>query len=218
MYEIKYTKKVDISERVRFRCMRSAKCCTNVKGAVVIEPKDAFYLAKHLNIEVAKFYDKYTDMFFLEDTDFPIFTLKTVGKENKCIFLKGKRCRVQDAKPRTCRLYPFWVEPRFDGNFGYNLSTEQRHHPKGSLIRVKDWMAKYLTEEDRSFLTAEAINVVELAPLMKNTLNSNEVVGKILMLRYFMYDTDRPFYEQYCHNHKLLKKELEMLNERNEKK
>ena len=132
MYEIKNSKQVELSDRVRFRCVRCAACCRNVEGAVVIEPKDGYYLAKHLGISVSTFYEKYTRMFLLEDVEFPIFTLKVTGKDKACIFLNGKRCSVQDAKPRTCKMYPFWVCPDDKGGFLYNFSTEQRHHPKGS--------------------------------------------------------------------------------------
>lgn len=58
MYEIKNSKKVELTDRVRFRCIRCAECCRNVEGAVVVEVKDAYYLAKHLGITVAEFYDK----------------------------------------------------------------------------------------------------------------------------------------------------------------
>ena len=89
MYEIKNSKQVDLSDRVRFRCRRCAECCRHVEGTVVIEVKDAYYLAKHFGITVPEFYEEYTKMFLLEDTGFPIFTLNAVGKDNFCIFLNG---------------------------------------------------------------------------------------------------------------------------------
>ena len=89
-------------------------------------------VAKHLGITVSEFYEKYTRMFLLEDVEFPIFTLKVTGKDNACIFLNGKRCSVQDAKPRTCKMYPFWVCPDDKGGFQYNFCTEKRHHPRTS--------------------------------------------------------------------------------------
>ena len=151
MYEIKNSKKVELTDRVRFRCIRCAECCRNVEGAVVVEVKDAYYLAKHLGITVAEFYDKYTRMFLLEDTGFPIFALETTGKDNACIFLSKKQCTVQNAKPRTCKMYPFWIYPDDNGGFQYNFSTERRHHPKGSVVRVKDWMSDNLSEEDKAY-------------------------------------------------------------------
>lgn len=86
MCEIKNSKQVELSDRVRFRCMRCAACCHHVENSVVIEVKDAFYLAKHLGISVVDFYTTYTNMLTLENTGFPIFFLKTVGKDKSCIF------------------------------------------------------------------------------------------------------------------------------------
>ena len=215
MYEIKNSKKVELTDRVRFRCIRCAECCRNVEGAVVIEVKDAYHLAKHLNITVTEFYEKFTRMFLLEDTGFPIFTLETTGKDNACIFLSKKRCSVQNAKPRTCKMYPFWICPDDNGGFQYNYSTERRHHPKGSLVRVKDWMKENLSDVDKDFLTEDTRSLTEIAPLF-NILHKrldlrDAVMSKILMFRHFMYETDRPFYEQFCQNNRILKNELQKM-------
>ena len=217
MYEIKNSKKVELTDRVRFRCKRCAECCKNVKGAVAIEVKDAYYISKFLNIPVSEFYDEYTRMFSLEDVGFPIFALKTTGKDNTCIFLKGKRCSIQSVKPRTCKMYPFWVFPDENDNFEYNFSTERRHHPNGSLVRVKDWMRDYLSGEDKEYLIEERKSIAGIAPIF-NILNSNPgnsetLLRKVLPIRYFMYEHNEPFYQQFCRNNEILKKELEYMLE-----
>lgn len=217
MYEIKNSKKVELTDRVRFRCKRCAECCKNVEGAVVIEVKDAYYISKFLNISVSEFYDKYTRMFLLENVDFPIFALETTGKDNSCIFLNGKRCSVQSVKPRTCKMYPFWVFPDDNDNFEYNFCTECRHHPNGSLIRVKDWMRDYLSEEDKKYLIEERKSIAGIAPifniLSKVPGNRETLLRKVLTIRYFMYEHDEPFYQQFCRNNEILKKELEHMLE-----
>lgn len=215
MCEIKNSKEVNLSDRIRFRCQRCAACCQHVEGSVGIEIKDAFYLAKHFNIQVSEFYDKYTRMFSFEDTGFPIFMLETVGKDKACTFLMGKKCTVQPVKPRTCKMYPFWICPDGKGGFQYNLSTEQRHHPKGSLVRVKDWMRDNLSEEDKEFLTEEARTLRKIGPLFNllyKRLDCRDVLlNKILMIRHFMYETDKPFYEQFCRNNRILEDELQKM-------
>ena len=139
MWELKNSKQVEKNEHIRFRCTRCAACCQHVKGSIVIEGLDAYRLARHLGMETADFMSQYTKPFILDDKLwYPIFSLRVKGNEDSCIFLKGTRCTVQEAKPRTCRLYPFWVEPNEpDGtDFTYHICFEHRHHPKGSLIRV----------------------------------------------------------------------------------
>lgn len=215
MYEIKNSRRIELSDKIRFRCIRCGACCRNVEGAVVIEAKDGYYLAKHLGVTVPEFYEKYTQMFLLEEVDFPIFTLKTGGKDNACVFLKGKRCIVQNAKPRTCKMYPFWIHPDDSGGFVYNLSTEQRHHPKGSLIRVKDWMRDNLSEEDKEFLSEEARAISEIAPLynilQKSLKDNTTLIEKIIFYRHFLYDTDESFMPQFQRNNRVLKEELERI-------
>ena len=216
MCEIKDSKQVELSDRVRFKCKRCAACCRHVENTVVIEVKDAFYLAKHLGISVVDFYTKYTNMLTLENTGFPIFFLKTVGKDKSCIFLNGKRCSVQDAKPRTCKMYPFWVAPDDDGKtLSYNFSTERSHHPKGSLIRVKDWMQKYLSDEDKEFILEDARSVMQIARpfriLYDNLKDPENVQKRVLLYRNFFYDTNEPFMEQFCINNRVLEEELERI-------
>lgn len=219
MCEFKNTKKVELSDRVRFRCKRCGECCTHIKTTVAPDVKDAYYLAKYLNITMSEFYNKYAEMYFLEDTGFPMFTLKSVGADNKCIFLKGKCCSVQATKPKVCRMYPFWAYPDDKGGYVYNLSTERRHHPKGSLIRVKDWMKENFTDDDKRYFEEEMKVLPEMGRLLKKTADRKSALTRILMLRYFMYETDKPFFEQFYHNNEVLKKELKTLaNERNEKK
>lgn len=222
MYEIKYSKQVELSDNIRFRCMRCGACCRNVEGSVVIESKDGYYLAKYLGITVSEFYENYTRMFLIDEVDFPIFALDTLGKDNSCIFLKGKRCTVQDAKPRTCKMYPFWIHPDDNGGFVYNLSTEQRHHPKGSLVRVRDWMRDNLSEEDKVFLLEDAKEISLLGPLLGklNELNADKgkIIKKIIEYRHLYYDTDEPFFEQFRRNNILLKNELmQMILKKQEK-
>ena len=217
MYEIKNSKQVELTDRVRFRCTRCSACCRNVEGTVCIEPKDGYYLAKHLGITVPEFYEKYTTMFLLEGIEFPIFTLNTTGKDKACIFLKGKRCSVQDAKPQTCRMYPFWIGPDEKGGFEYNFCTERKHHPKGSIVRVKDWMRDNFSDEEKDFLTEVARSLKEIAPLFNSLYRREDlqdtVLKKVLLYRHFMYETNEPFLKQFYLNNRLLKCELQnMMN------
>lgn len=205
MYELKNSKQVELSDRVRFRCTRCGDCCRHVEGVVVVESLDAYKLAKHLGITISDFFTDYTEPYYLEDTQYPIFMLKTTGKDKSCIFLKGNRCTVQDVKPRTCRMYPFWIGPGETAEeFTYNFSTERRHHPKGSLVKVKDWMREHFLEEEKRFLIEDSKAMEKIAPLFNELRHSSydkeRLLRQILMLRYFNYETDKPFFEQHKQN------------------
>ena len=182
---------------------------------VVIEPVDAYNMSKYLKLEISKFYEKYTNMYLLENTVFPVFTLKTTGNDDACIFLKGNRCSIQDSKPKTCRLYPFWVYPSENG-FVYNYTTERSHHPNGSLVKVKDWMRDYFRDDEKEALNAEQLLLPRIAGILK-ALKSYSIsdweftLSKTLKYRHFAYDLTKPFQPQFETNMKAL---IEILNER----
>ena len=128
-----------------------------------------------------------------------------------------KRETVQDAKPRTCRLYPFWVEPAAPDGKGlkYHYSTEHPHHPRGSLVRVKDWIRANLTNEDRAFLAEEWRAVKEIAPLMHEAdvagVDSEKILKAILYHRYLGFDCSQPFLRQQLRNDIALREEMRSL-------
>lgn len=218
-YEIKNSKEVKLSEKVRFRCMRCGECCRHVAQTVVIEPLDAYNLAKFLQCGIEEFYDKYTDMFlFDEKTAFPVFALKTTGHTNACIFLNGNRCTVQETKPRTCRLYPFWVHPTEDG-FSYHYTTERSHHPRGSIVRVKDWMRENFSEEDQAVMWEDEKAIPRIAELLRQLQPFDDdtlkfVLSRMLYFRHFAFELEKPFLPQVTKNYGSLIASLKQYQEK----
>lgn len=213
MLEIKNSKQVQPGDRIRFRCKRCGECCRHVKGAVILESIDAYRLAKHLGISMTEVYEQYADPFILDESGYPIFALKVKGARQECMFLDGNRCTVRPARPRACRHYLFWVEPT-DGNGGmeYNYCYERQHHPNGTLFRVKDWMAENLLPEEREYLTEEFNAITGIAPLLHEAKKAGvalEEIQKVLLFyRYFCFETDSPFMEQYRRNNKELPRHM----------
>ena len=80
-------------------------------------------------------------------------------------FSKGSRCTVQDAKLGHAG-YTLWIEPNEpDGTtFSYHICFEHRHHPKGSLVRVKDWMDENFGADERKALQEDFRAMHILAP------------------------------------------------------
>lgn len=213
MLEIKNSKQVQPSDRIRFRCMRCGECCRRVKGAVILESIDAYRLAKHLEISMTEVYEQYAEPFILDESGYPIFALKVKGDKQECVFLDGNRCSVRSARLRTCRLYPFWVEPTDgEGGMEYNYCFERKHHPNGFLIKVKDWMEDNLLPEDREYLAEEYHTVTSLAPLLHKArrlgVDATSIQEVLLLYRYFLYETDQPFMEQFKHNNAELLRQM----------
>ena len=100
---------VRLKDRVPFRCQLCGKCCRNVKNAIMLEPLDIYRLSRHLRAQ-GRQVDGTEDVLaeiaepVMLTEAVPIFTLKAVGPEESCIFLKDGRCSVYEARPRACRL------------------------------------------------------------------------------------------------------------------
>ena len=200
-------KPLNENDRVRFRCMRCAECCRHVFGAVIVEGLDVYRLSKYLKMSISDFISEFTDQFILDEvTAYPILSLKTVGKDNSCVFLKGSCCTVNEVKPRTCKMYPFGVEPAKEKitDFKYHFSMERKHHPKGTLIRVKDWMKKYFLEEERASLKEEWRSVSAIAPLLYQAqlrgVKTEKLLNTILWFFYYAFDLEQPFLPQQRKN------------------
>lgn len=112
-------------------------------------------------------------------------------------------------------MYPFWICPDDNGGFQYNFSTERKHHPKGSLVRVKDWMRDNLSEEDKEFLLEDTRSIKEIAPLFnilqKCLKDKDRLLEKVLFYRHFLYETDEPFMHQFKRNNRVLNDELKRI-------
>ena len=200
-------------EGVTFRCQLCGACCRQVKDSVMLEPMDIYLLARFLRERGEKIdgpedvLAQYTHADVLADR-LPIFLLNTVGSEHTCVFLKNGRCSVYDARPRTCRLYPFTVAPGSRGrDFLYYLCTERLHHLTGGKVLVKDWMYQNFSKDARRYLKAE----YEAIPILgKNTKEQGErqfksMLFQFLFYRYYNYDLDQPFLPQFLANTEKLK-------------
>ncbi len=151
-----------------------------------------------------------------EETHFPLYTLKVRGDTEQCIFLDNNRCSVRDARPGTCRMYPFWVEPTSaNGGVKIHYCYERSLHECGKPIRVQQWVRDNLDEEKRNMLSEDYKTIVTLAPLLKEVRKTGVSVDLLerllLYYRYLNYDTAQPFLSQFIRNNTDLIKGIKVL-------
>lgn len=205
---IKNTKRVSPKDYVCFSCTGCGECCRQVKESVALEPLDVFRLTKYLRSSdpsircIEDVLDRYMVPIFLTDTGYMMFAMATEGEDHHCIFLRDSRCLIHEAKPRVCKLYPFVAGPADHGGLEYLLSTEKAHHFKGQRIRVKAWMKKYLTDEEREFIEADAASVVPIASLLQEIPQNEQTIALLHFIRfkYSDFDLEQPFVPQYKRN------------------
>ena len=130
MIHMKDLKPVSRSERVLFHCQKCGGCCRYVKDGVMLEPMDAYNLARHLRDQgdsvtgTDDVLARFAHAAWLDDS-LPIFLLNTFGPSDACVFLKEGQCSVYEARPRVCRLYPFTVAPGSRGR-DFNISFARK--------------------------------------------------------------------------------------------
>lgn len=215
MEELKFTQ-VYPKERVDFKCTFCGSCCRHVEKSVPVESLDAFRIAKYLKDtgqprNIVGFYTRYAEPMFLDSCGYAVYFLKTNGEDKVCVFLHEGRCRIHDVKPRACRLYPFVVSPE-DGT--YYVSQEKQHHFAGGKVHVKRWMKNNLSKADEVFMKSDYNSAPEIAMLLRKIPEEKKerALFDFMLYKYWDYDLDSPFMEQYERNQKKLMQELEELS------
>ena len=184
----------------------------------MVESMDAYRLANYLrgcdpNIcTIDDVLTRYCEPMPLTQECFPIFMLKTTGPDDSCIFLKDGLCSIYEARPRTCRLYPFSVGPDERGrDFEYCLClARHRSHFTGIRVSVKDWFYQNFKREDKEYVKREYEIATELGKLVRaiDPAMRQGIVFKVLYYRYYNFDLDQPFQPQYEQNNRHLLADL----------
>jgi len=206
-------KAVALNEKVPFHCRLCGGCCRYVKDSIMLEPMDAYSLARHLRKQgepvtgTEDVLARYAHPAWLTK-NFPVFLLNTIETFNVCTFLKKGRCSVYEARPRVCRLYPFSVAPGERGqDFRYFLCTEKPHHFSDGPVTANDWLAKNFTWEAKAALKADydAISIIGQNIRNMGGETFQRLVFQFMFYRYYNYDLDEPFLPQFLSNLEKLK-------------
>lgn len=210
---MKDIKAVAVNAQISFRCRQCGDCCRYVKDSIMLEPMDAYRLARHLRERgepVSGTEDvlaQYAHAAWLTE-EFPVFLLNTEGPLEVCAFLKAGRCSVYEARPRVCRIYPLSVAPGDRGrDFLYFLCTEKPHHFSGGTVIVKDWISQNFTREARGALKADydALPIIGRNTRAMGAEKFQQMMFQFLYYRYYNYELDEPFLPQFFANLEKLK-------------
>ena len=199
--------------RVQFQCCRCGNCCRHVKEQILVEPMDAFYMARHLGCkDMGELYDNYTCPTLLQGL-YPVFLMQVKGPDDACVFLEGGQCSIYEARPRTCRIYPFSINPNvLDGSFRTFQNWDQHEaHFTGPLISVEEWMRENFNEEAQAFLLTEYRMLPKLAAMLQQITQDEQMrfYSQVIFLHYFNYDLNQSFLLQHSANLEELKRRLE---------
>lgn len=197
--------------KIAFQCQRCSACCRHVENKVMLEPYDVYQLALHFQSEgrIRKPEDicaQYAHPMPLEPY-FPIFLLNTAGEDQHCIFLNGNHCSIYAHRPRACRLYPFTVDTGQRGkDFEYFLCTDYPDHFGKGRVRVSDWFYENFPKDARRFVKADYAAIRQYGKLLRQMTPAQieHSLFQFLFYRYWNYDLNKPFQEQFEHNQRQL--------------
>ena len=204
---------VRTKDQVCFQCRQCGNCCRDLKDQLMLEPLDAYRLARFLREQgqaasIDTVYERYALTDMLEGC-LPIYLMNTVGPDNACVFLQDGRCAVYEGRPNVCRIYPFSVRPGQRGKIFEYYRCEDQHsaHFSGGRVLVKDWLHENFTRESREFWAAEG-NILPILGCLLGNLGEDGLRASLfytLHYRYYNYDLDQPFMPQYTQNMAALK-------------
>lgn len=184
----------------------------------MLEPMDAFRLAKHLYPSkgvdgLGIFLSECAHTEAITEWGFPIYTLNTVTANDACIFLREGRCSVYEARPRVCRIYPLTVGDGERGkDFEYFVCQDKdAHHFTDGKISIKDWVYQNFKRDEKNFLLMDWAYAAQLHAMARRAApeKKRRIIAELLQCRYWNYDLDKPFLQQYQENHAKLLQMLE---------
>lgn len=96
---------IGIDDEFSFKCRSCGKCCRN-RHDILLSAKDLYNMARHLGISIIELLKTYCNTYVGHDSKMPITRLQPIGGNSRCPFLDKRKCRVHEAKPVVCAMYP----------------------------------------------------------------------------------------------------------------
>ncbi|MEE9474193.1 MAG: YkgJ family cysteine cluster protein [Candidatus Hydrothermarchaeaceae archaeon] len=157
-------------------------CCR--EADVFLTPYDVLCMKNALGISSGEFLKKYTGM-LLDETGPPVIFLEMKGDEKKsCHFLEEKSCKIYEARPRLCRVFP--LRPAAGGNYvitdrpGCMGLNEEREWT------LEDWKG------EEGFDVYDEMNVAFNEIIEnKKLIKENMQAPNVLQMFFWVYDLDK---------------------------
>ncbi|TDH66920.1 hypothetical protein CCR75_001906 [Bremia lactucae] len=130
--------------RLHFRCTACGKCCTGKGGRVRVNDREIEELAAVTNSTIIEFKRNFTHA--IEDTvsgrKKMQFMLKQSPNQNQCVFLKGSKCSVYEARPTQCRTFPWWPQ-HLVSDYDWQLAATECEGIQAHSVKKHDDMPAF---------------------------------------------------------------------------
>ncbi len=179
-------------------CNGCSECCQGMGDSIILDPLDIFRITKYLEKSFEQLLEDYLELNVADGIVLP--NLKMTGKSERCIFLNQEgRCRIHEARPGFCRLFPLG---RYYENhsFRYFLQVHECPKPDRSKIKIRKWLDTENFQQYEKFITDWHYYLKERQETARNA-EGPELIKKLSMdiLRRFYvcpYEKEADFYIQ----------------------
>ena len=122
-----------------FHCTGCGECCKH-REDITLTPFDLVRIAKYLDIRVEEVFTKYCVFHVGKTSNMPVVSLKMQGLEKICPFLEERKCKIHNAKPTVCTLYPLGRVGGGTRKILYILQ-DVKCGSKDKVHTVREWLA-----------------------------------------------------------------------------
>lgn len=131
-------------------------CCRDLNQ--FLTPYEILRLKRHLNMDSGSFLVRYTQSHMGPTTGLPIITLKPgPGNDHPCPFVSPQGCRVYEARPASCRIYPLMrgvqQDPR-SGKLKVHYAMLKEPHCRGFAQQKTQSVAQWIRNQELETYTA----------------------------------------------------------------
>ena len=200
--------RLELDDTFEFKCDQCGKCCQH-REDLLLTPVDMIRIAKRLDMTMSAVFEKYCETYIGSDSRLPIVRMVPKGRKKVCPLLKKGRCRVHDAKPSKCALYPLGRVNTPDEVFYVN--TNPPCGKRGHKQAVREWLKQFnipaddktdrLLHETHIYLHHQIKKWEEILP----PHHMAKIFIAVFNALYIGYDTSKEFHPQLEDRAKALK-------------
>ena len=123
-----------------FQCTQCGKCCRNREDVLLTGP-DIYRVSKDLDMKPNDFIKAYCEIYIGDTSRVPICRLKPLGTDKHCPLLTSNQCRVHQAKPTVCALFPLARVWDKNGEAQYYVNAVHGH-TGGKRYKISEWLER----------------------------------------------------------------------------
>ena len=198
-------------EPFQFHCTQCGKCCTN-REDILLNPQDLFRIAKHLEQTPQDVVEHFCEVYAGSDSRMPIVRLLPEGPTKRCPFLVRNKCRIHEAKPAVCAMFPLGRAHGFDLKTGKPLPEilyildKPACGDDSETHTVREWLGSFHIPVDDPFYLEWSEALISFTQAFRKLEEINPAATAVLIRPavyehlYLAYNTSQDFLSQFQEN------------------